>query len=368
VLAALVLQPWRRHEDDHAGNNVTANNPAAPSAPAEKSPPTPTPASPPTPQPVAENHEIRRFTGKGQMRTMALSPDNKRVYAGGYAGKIHVWDLDSGAELRTIALDGSVSKLRMSGDGARLAVTSPFTLWVFDPHTGAQLVKLLLSASIHDMAFLPDQRHLLCVFFGPGTAQKNRKIGAEFDYQGLNIIDTVTGKMARTLRLDEPHFFRSVACSPDGKWFAAGSDDGSAFLVNAAEGKQTRAFKMTFGACFAVAFSRDSQRLFASDNGSHLRAWRVSDGTLVSAGTFPHLFTRFYLSPDETWLALNDAQECDLYDLTTRFGQAAAPLPRHESKIADVAFLSSGDQILTCSWDGTVRLWKMPPRVHPKSP
>ena len=127
-----------------------------------------------------------------------------------------------------------------------------------------------------------------------------------------------------------------------------------------------RTFKVTMGACFAVAFSRDSQRLFASDHGNKLRGWRVSDYSLVSVGTFPHPFTRFYFSPDDSWLALNNAQECDLYDLTSRISQAAAPLPKHDSPIADVAFLSNGEQILTCSWDGTVRLWKMPPRVTPK--
>jgi WD40 repeat protein len=169
--------------------------------------------------------------------------------------------------------------------------------------------------------------------------------------------------------LDQPHFYRSVACSPDGKWFAAGSDDGLVFLVDAAEGKQVREFKVTAGACHAVVFSRDSQRLYASDNGNHIRAWRVGDYGLASAGMFPHPFTRFYFSPDETWMALNNAEECDLYDLTSRFGyQVAAPVPRHEQVIADVAFLRNGEQILTCSWDGTVRLWKMPPRRTPKPP
>ena len=365
VIAALLLHPWRRNQDDDDDKSAKGNNPAAPSGPAAKIAPTPAPT--PTPKPV-DDREIRCLRGKGQMRTMALSPDDKRVYAGGYEGRIHVWDLNSGDELRTIPIGSSVSKLRMSGDGKRLAVASPFMLWVYDPHTGAQLVKLPLSASIHDMVFLPDHRHLLCVFFGTGTTLKTRKVGAEFDYQGLNVIDTVTGKMTRTIRLDEPHFYRSVACSLDGKWFAAGSDDGGAFLVDAAEGKQVRAFKMTFGACFAVVFSRDSQRLFASDKSNQVRVWRVSDYALVSGGTFPHLFTRFYRSPDETWMALNDAEECDLYDLTRRVGQAVPPLRGHESKIADIAFLSNGEQILTCSWDGTVRLWKLPSRVAPKSP
>jgi WD40 repeat protein len=86
---------------------------------------------------------------------------------------------------------------------------------------------------------------------------------------------------------------------------------------------------------------------------------------MVSAGTFPHAFTRFYFSPDDTWLALNNSQECGLYDLTSRLGQAAAPLRGHESIIADIAFLSNGEQILTCSRDSTVRLWKIPPRPTP---
>jgi serine/threonine protein kinase/WD40 repeat protein len=363
VVGALIIQPWRRDRDEEV-----ASNPATPSVPSALPPR----SEPPTTAPKAaqavdpDTGEIRRFTARGRLNTMALSPDEKTVYAGGSDGRIFVWDLNSGDQVRTIPIGSGVIKLRISGDGARLAVTTPFMLWVYDAHTGAQLVELPLSASIHDMVFLPDHRQLLCVFFGPGTAQKNRKVGAEFDYQGLNIIDTVTGKMARTLRLDEPHYFRAVACSRDGKWFAAGSDDAGVFLVDAAAGKQTRSFKVTMGACVAVAFSRDGQRLFASDQGNNMRGWRVSDGAMASAGTFPHPFTGFYFSPDDTWLALNNAQECDLYDLTRRSGQAAAPLPKHESPIADVAFLSGGEQILTCSWDGTVRLWKMPSRVTPK--
>jgi hypothetical protein len=47
--------------------------------------------------------------------------------------------------------------------------------------------------------------------------------------------------------------------------------------------------------------------------------------------------------------------------------QVAAPLPKHESVIADIAFLQSGEQVLTCSWDSTDRLRKMP-RPTPRLP
>jgi hypothetical protein len=366
VVAVAITQSWRRDRDDYL-----AGNPVAPAVVPALPPKIDPPARPPDAAPAVDHStgEIRRFTARGRLDTMALSPDQKTVYAGGSDGRVYVWDLDSGAELRTIPNGSGVTRLRMSGDGARLAVTTPFMLWVYDPHTGTELVKLALPASIHDMTFLPDHRHLLCVFFGAGTAQKVRKIGAEFDYEGLNIIDTVTGKMARTLRLEDPHYFRAVACSPDGTRFAAGSDDGWVFLVDAAVGQETRSFKMNMGACMAVAFSHDGQRLFASDQGNNIRGWRVSDGAMASAGTFPHPFTRFYFNADNTWLALNNAVECDLYDLTRRVGgQTPAPLPRHESPIADVAFLSNGEQILTCSWDGTARLWKMPSHATAKSP
>jgi serine/threonine protein kinase len=364
LAGAAISYPWRRDRDDGIASNPVA--PPPPSAlPPKSDPPASVPKTPPDAAPAVApgTGEIRRFTARGRLDTMALSPDQKTIYAGGTDGRVYVWDLDGAAEQRTIPIGSGVTRLRMSGDGARLAVTTPFMLWVYDPHTGDQLGKLPLSASIHDMVFLPDHKQLLCVFFGTGTKQKDRKVGAEFDYEGLNIIDTVTGKMARTLRLADPHYYRAVACSPDGKWFAAGSDDGGVFAVDVAKAKATRLFKMNMGACMAVAFSHDGQRLFASDQGNNLRGWRVSDAKIASAGTFPHRFTRFYLSPDDTWLALNNAEECDLYDLTQPVGHTVTPLPRHDSPIADVAFLSNGEQILTCSWDGTVRLWKMPSRV-----
>jgi WD40 repeat protein len=359
LIAAVLLPFWRgQRNGPDEGANPEKNIAAAP--------PHPAPADKIDPAPVADHlfGEIRRMSAPGQLKSLALSPDGKLAYAGTHTGQIHVWNLASGDKVRTIGTRSSIKKIRLSSDGARLAAVGASMLSVFDPQTGVEEFNLRLAVPVFDLAFLPDDRHLLVsCFAGPGIDEMaKRSVGVLFDHHGLTVVDAVTGKQVRTLRVERPCFFYCVACSPDGKWFAAGTQDGSVFVIDAATGKQVHALKTTLGCAFSVAFSDDSKRLYASDNGNHLHGWRLDDYSEIFRCRLAHPYTSFRFSPDETWLAVNGNRECTLLDLTHRLSQGIIALPGHESSISDVAFLPSSDQLVSCSWDGTLRLWKLPPR------
>ena len=69
-----------------------------------------------------------------------------------------------------------------------------------------------------------------------------------------------------------------VAFSPDGKWVATASSDGSARLWDAATGKELRQFLGHTGVVSSVAFSPDGTYLLTGGNDQTARIWNVQTG------------------------------------------------------------------------------------------
>jgi WD40 repeat protein len=67
---------------------------------------------------VASGAEVRAFTGhKGLVNEIAVSADGKRLLSGSqYDGTARLWDIETGAELASIALAGRVSALAFLSD------------------------------------------------------------------------------------------------------------------------------------------------------------------------------------------------------------------------------------------------------------
>jgi WD40 repeat protein len=202
-----------------------------------------------------------------------------------------------------------------------------------------------------------------------------------------------------------------LAYSPDGRWLASGSIDGTVCLWDAATGEPcaTLAHRSTV---WGLAFGPDSTWLVtACDPDDRLLIWDVatarvrkpipfpgrgfrlltvsSDGTRVAArsddltskkqrltvcdiASEKALFwtegSSLAYSPDGRWLAALAADEKEVLLLDARTHETAARFSGHEETVFKAAFSPDSRLLATCSRDRTVRLWQIDPLTLPSPP
>ena len=187
---------------------------------------------------VSTGTELRTLEGhSAEVLSVAFSPDGKTLASGSRKGTIKLWDVSTGTELRTLtpmakylirtrpgASDengfAAVFSVAFSPDGKTLASGSEDnTVKLWDVSTGAELRTLTgHSESVESVAFSTNGKILVS-----GSLDKTVKLW-----------DVSTGTEVRTLRHSD--FVRSVAFSPDGKILASGSDDETVKLWNVSTG------------------------------------------------------------------------------------------------------------------------------------
>lgn len=232
---------------------------------------------------------------------------------------------------------------------------------LFDATTGKELWRSIYPGyQKQRVAFLPDGRHLLV----PGGDDARA-----MSYPAL--LDLPSGKVVRTFVDCEPGF-TSLAITPDGKWALSGHWDGRILVWDVASGRRVRAFDArrydVLSGEFLVAnllVTPDGKEVIAHI-WKHLKRWDFTTGkelpnSLAAFDSIAHsLFGRSadgrLLCCGRTCLDRADPM-LTVWDL--RSGKPVGSFTGHTDYISDAALTPDGKQVISVSWDQTMRRWDL---------
>jgi WD40 repeat protein len=280
---------------------------------------------------------------EGPVRSVAYSPDGKRVVSGSADYTIRLWDAVTGEELKALPGHSNVvNSVAYSPDGRFfISGSADRTVKIWDAESG-QPLKTLSDHSrwVNDVCYSPDGR-IIASASGDGT---------------VKLWNAENGVLLRTLSGHDGEV-HTVRFSPDGRLIASGSADSAVIMWDAGNGRELRTLAGHDGAVRALVFSPDGRHIAsASSVDSTIRIWDSGTGQQIRSFGIAGVESLSY-SPDGKYLASGSLDNAvRLWEAGT--GRETLVLAGRSSWVRAVAYSPDGRYLALGSTDRTVRIWE----------
>ncbi|QEG22849.1 WD40 repeat domain-containing serine/threonine protein kinase [Mariniblastus fucicola] len=203
----------------------------------------------------------QEWQADNSVRGISFSPDGNTLLAGDRAGKLHFYDLETGAEFETILQSGSVMGLNYSPDGKSFAtVGSDKIVRVFDAETFDQRQAFSgHEGPIYNVAFAPKGSLLASVGW-------NKQI---------MIWNVETGEKVMQLEGAEGDNWGVQFCG-FGTHLVTGGMDGAARLWDVSTGTNTATLRGHSAAVHNIALDPNTHSIATSSRDGTIRIWDMS--------------------------------------------------------------------------------------------
>jgi WD40 repeat protein len=278
---------------------------------------------------------------------LTFSPDGKWLITAGDDATMKIWDVATGALLRDFQdFTSVIDSGAFSPDGKLFAFSDgsihvwQFSLDSVEDQTTIMNQEIITILNAGSVIFSPDGRQLAGV---SGNA--------------IKLWEAATGRELLTL-VGHSGWVMGLAFSPDGKWLASTSLDGTVKVWSIAPGNETATVSSPVtGYGTRVAYDPKGQ-VFATNGGDgSATLWDVKTGEprLIVKGHSLEILSLAF-SPDSTRFATGSLDGTTIiWDTAT--GKNLFSLTGHEFGVRDIAFSPDGKLIATGGFDGTAKVW-----------
>ena len=174
----------------------------------------------------------------------------------------------------------------------------------------------------------------------------------------LSLLDFETGKILKRF-IGHTDNVWSVNFSPDGKYLASGSNDGTVKLWNIETGKEIRTLTGHTDDVYSVSFSPDGKYLAGKSYGKSVKVWDVESGKeKITFSGYTGYVGSVSFTPDGKYLASgsNDGA-IKLWEVES--GKEIRTFSGHTDDVRSVRFSPDGKYIASGSDDDIVKLWEV---------
>lgn len=276
----------------------------------------------------------------GTIDSIVFSPDGK-LLASCDGTSIKLWDVETGQEIKSVAVFEEVNSLAFSRNGKRLAAGSyNNTIKIWDIEIGKELLTLIgHTNSISSVVFSPDDK-MLASGSDDGT---------------IRFWDSETG---RPLKIFQNDFAISeIAFSPDGRRLASGDYGGEVKLWNVADAQEQKplSFKGDSRLVITVAFSRDGQILASGGTDKTVMLWNLASNEYTQLTESAGPIVSLSFAKGGKTLAWGSGKIIRLWDV--EFNREFRTLSENNDWVTPVVFSPDGKTLASGHSDSKIKLW-----------
>jgi len=273
------------------------------------------------------------FTGyKGNVNSVAFSPDSKYMLSGDEKGNLILWDISSAQKIHSLQTSENITSVNFSPAEKDLALYTTYggDVTIIKASTREILKTLNKNGNVYYAEFSPDGKQLAIAYTREPTEKEETK-GIRLNFI-VDLHETSKFEKTKTLRLSKPH-------DPDGELF--GSNFFETYRYNS----------------FSCAFSSNSLYLASGSMGKNIAIYSFDLKTFAptyKGHSSRVMFVAF--SPDGNYLASASKDEtAKIWNVSS--GGSIVTLKGHTGNVNSVAFSPDSRYLATASNDETIKIW-----------